>query len=126
MRRSVRRCTGLRSSSNWLSCGRTRDLGRTPGQGGHLDRGIDPGAGGGRALPAGEAEGAEIARLNGAYTRRFGFPFVICARLNAKDAILAAMRARLSNTPDEELSTALAEIAKIARLRLNDALAKPS
>ena len=68
------------------------------------------------------AEAEEMQRLNGAYTARFGFPFVICARLNAKDAILAAMRSRLANTPDEELSTALAEIAKIARLRLNDAI----
>jgi len=71
-------------------------------------------------LDAGEA--SEIQRLNEAYKARFGFPFVICARLNAKDAILASMRARLSNPPDEELSTALGEIAKIARLRLNDTI----
>ncbi len=68
------------------------------------------------------AETAEIGRLNDAYKARFGFPFVICARLNAKDAILAAMRARLGSGPDAELSTALDEIAKIARLRLNDTL----
>ncbi len=68
------------------------------------------------------AEASEIERLNGAYKERFGFPFVICARLNAKGAILEAMRLRLRNTPDAELSTALAEIAKIARLRLNEAL----
>lgn len=70
------------------------------------------------------AEAAEIQRLNDAYKARFGFPFVICARLNAKDAILAAMRARASNPPDAELSTALDEIAKIARLRLNDSILK--
>lgn len=70
----------------------------------------------------GPGEAAEIERLNGAYKERFGFPFVICARLNEKDAILASMRSRLRNTPDAELSTALAEIAKIARLRLNEAL----
>jgi 2-oxo-4-hydroxy-4-carboxy-5-ureidoimidazoline decarboxylase len=69
-------------------------------------------------------EGAEIVRLNDAYKARFGFPFVICARLNAKAAILAAMRARLANGPEEELSTALAEIAKIARLRLGEAITK--
>jgi 2-oxo-4-hydroxy-4-carboxy-5-ureidoimidazoline decarboxylase len=69
-------------------------------------------------------EMAEISRLNDAYKGRFGFPFVICARLNAKDTILAAMRSRLSNNPDAELSTALGEIAKIARLRLNDAVTK--
>jgi 2-oxo-4-hydroxy-4-carboxy-5-ureidoimidazoline decarboxylase len=70
------------------------------------------------------SEMAEISRLNDAYKARFGFPFVICARLNAKDAILAAMRSRLGNTPDAELSTALGEIAKIARLRLNDTVTK--
>jgi len=73
-------------------------------------------------LAAGEA--AEFKRLNGAYTARFGFPFVICARLNAKDAILAAMRRRVRNTPEAELSTALDEIAKIARLRLNEVIPK--
>jgi OHCU decarboxylase len=72
------------------------------------------------------AEESEIERLNDAYKARFGFPFVICARLNAKDAILASMRARLANGPEEELSTALAEIAKIARLRLNEAVTNDS
>ena len=67
-------------------------------------------------------EAAEIQRLNDAYKARFGFPFVICARLNAKDTILAAMRSRSGNSPEAELSTALDEIAKIARLRLNEAI----
>jgi OHCU decarboxylase len=67
-------------------------------------------------------EAREIRRLNDAYTARFGFPFVICARLNAKAAILAAMRARVASTPEEEHSTALGEIAKIARLRMNEAV----
>ena len=69
-------------------------------------------------------EASEIVRLNDAYQARFGFPFVICARLNAKAAILASMRSRVANGPKEELSTALAEIAKIARLRLNEAITK--
>jgi 2-oxo-4-hydroxy-4-carboxy-5-ureidoimidazoline decarboxylase len=68
------------------------------------------------------AEMEEIGRLNGAYRERFGFPFIICARLNAKDAILASMRARVLNGADAELSTALGEVAKIARLRLAEAL----
>jgi 2-oxo-4-hydroxy-4-carboxy-5-ureidoimidazoline decarboxylase len=68
------------------------------------------------------AESEEISRLNGAYRSRFGFPFIICARLNAKDAILASMRSRVSNGADAELSSALDEVAKIARLRLGEAL----
>jgi len=69
------------------------------------------------------AEADEIRRLNEAYRVRFGFPFIICARLNAKDAILASMRARVSNGADAELAAALGEVAKIARLRLDEVLA---
>ena len=69
-----------------------------------------------------DAELAEFTRLNDAYLTQFGFPFVICARLNAKAAILAAMQARLPNSPATELAAALAEIEKIAWLRLQDAL----
>jgi 2-oxo-4-hydroxy-4-carboxy-5-ureidoimidazoline decarboxylase len=69
-----------------------------------------------------KAEADEIGRLNDAYRARFGFPFIICARLNAKDAILASMRARVSNDAETELSTALGEVAKIARLRLSEVL----
>lgn len=69
-----------------------------------------------------EAELAEFQSLNTAYLARFGFPFIICARLNAKSAILAAMQARLANAPEVEFATALGEIEKIAQLRLNDFL----
>ena len=71
-----------------------------------------------------DAELTEFQRLNTAYLARFGFPFIICARLNAKSAILAAMSARLPQTPAHEFTTALGEIEKIAHLRLNDLLEK--
>ena len=57
---------------------------------------------------------------NAAYRDKFGFPFVICARENKKDAILAAFPVRLQNDAAQEIRTALAEIYKIARLRLLD------
>lgn len=57
---------------------------------------------------------------NAAYHRQFSFPFVICARENKKDAILAAFPQRLRNSREQEMAAALAEIAKIARLRLLD------
>lgn len=69
-----------------------------------------------------DAELAEFTRQNEAYKARFGFPFIICARLNAKDAILAAMRTRLGHASDAEFATALGEIEKIAWLRLQDLL----
>jgi 2-oxo-4-hydroxy-4-carboxy-5-ureidoimidazoline decarboxylase len=53
---------------------------------------------------------------NAAYQEKFGFPFVICARLNKKDAILNGFRVRLQNSRDQEIMTALAEIGKIAWL----------
>jgi 2-oxo-4-hydroxy-4-carboxy-5-ureidoimidazoline decarboxylase len=65
---------------------------------------------------------AEFQKLNDAYKVKFGFPFIICARLNAKDAIATAMRSRLPNAPAAEHAAALAEIEKIAWLRLQDAL----
>lgn len=58
--------------------------------------------------------------LTAAYRERFDFPFVICAREHAADSILAAATARLAHDPDDEERTALAEIAKIAALRLGD------
>ena len=59
-------------------------------------------------------------KQNAAYKKRFGFPFVICARLNRKKAILDGFRARLANSREQEIQTALQEIFKIAELRLND------
>ncbi len=59
-------------------------------------------------------------RFNHEYKSRFGFPFVICARLNRKDAILRALPKRLENPREMEIETALGEIFKIAELRLKD------
>lgn len=68
-----------------------------------------------------EAEFARFHELNAAYRARFGFPFIICVRLTDKAGILAAMEARLGNTREAEIATALTEIGKIVRLRLEDA-----
>jgi OHCU decarboxylase len=59
-------------------------------------------------------------RTNAAYRERFGFPFVVCAREHTKESILRVAAERLSNGEDEEIRVALEEIAKIARLRLED------
>ena len=70
------------------------------------------------------AEYARFHALNHAYSARFGFPFIICARQNKKDAILAAFPVRLQNSREQEIETALAEIEKIAALRLADAVSE--
>ena len=67
-------------------------------------------------------EVAAFDRLNRAYRERFGFPFVVCARENQKAGILAGFAARLPNPREREVAVALAEVAKIARLRLLDLL----
>jgi 2-oxo-4-hydroxy-4-carboxy-5-ureidoimidazoline decarboxylase len=59
-------------------------------------------------------------KQNAAYKNKFGFPFVICARLNKKAAILAGFETRLKNSREQEIKTALEEIFKIAELRLRD------
>jgi len=64
----------------------------------------------------------QFERFNGQYREKFGFPFVICARENRKEAILASFPVRLKNDRDAEIETALREIGKIAHLRLKDAL----
>ena len=59
-------------------------------------------------------------KQNIAYKNKFGFPFVICARLSKKAAILAGFERRLNNSREQEIKTALEEIFKIAELRLRD------
>jgi 2-oxo-4-hydroxy-4-carboxy-5-ureidoimidazoline decarboxylase len=66
------------------------------------------------------AEYEELTRLNTLYAARHGFPFVICVREHTKESILDAMRTRVGNETEEEERVALEEIAKIARLRLED------
>jgi OHCU decarboxylase len=57
---------------------------------------------------------------NQAYREKFGFPFVICARLNKKEAILKGFETRLNHTREQEIEAALEEVGKIAWLRLQD------
>lgn len=66
---------------------------------------------------------AAFQRNNSLYREKFGFPFVISARLNKKEAILKGFEARLKNNREQEIRTALNEIGKIARLRLEDLIA---
>lgn len=57
--------------------------------------------------------------LNDAYKEKFGFPFVMAVRKSNRSEILEAFGARLKNDYDAEFETALTEIHKIARLRLD-------
>ena len=63
---------------------------------------------------------AAFQKFNQAYRDKFTFSFVICARLNKKEAILNGFHIRLNNSREQEIQTAIEEIFKIARLRLED------
>jgi OHCU decarboxylase len=58
--------------------------------------------------------------MNHAYRERFGFPMIVCVKEHTKESILQNARSRLQNSREEEVEIALGEIAKIARLRLQD------
>ena len=60
--------------------------------------------------------------LNAAYREKFGFPFIMAVKGCARADILAALEARIENTPEAEFATALTQIERIALLRLKDIL----
>lgn len=63
-------------------------------------------------------EMARFARLNAAYKAKFGFPFVMAVKDSDRHAILAAFATRLANSPEQERRTAIEQINRIARFRL--------
>lgn len=65
-------------------------------------------------------EKATLKEANIQYKEKFGFPFVICARQNKKDAILKGIQHRLNNSADQELKTGIEEVEKICLLRLQN------
>lgn len=71
-------------------------------------------------------DAARFDELNRLYRERFGFPFVIAVREHTKEGILAAFTERLGNDAATELRTALAQVARIARLRLEALIRDPA
>jgi 2-oxo-4-hydroxy-4-carboxy-5-ureidoimidazoline decarboxylase len=72
-----------------------------------------------------EDEFAAFHRLNDAYRNRFDIPFIICVRRHTKDSILRRFAQRLQNDETAERGTAVAEILRIAALRLDGRVAAP-
>jgi 2-oxo-4-hydroxy-4-carboxy-5-ureidoimidazoline decarboxylase len=58
--------------------------------------------------------------LNEAYRERFEFPMVIAVRGLTAETIIERGEARLENTPEQELQSALREVMMIARMRLRE------
>jgi OHCU decarboxylase len=69
-----------------------------------------------------EEEAAAFSKLNSDYEKAFDFPFIVAVRGKTKPEIYAEMKSRLSNTKIDEFETAIGEIMKIARFRLDDLL----
>jgi 2-oxo-4-hydroxy-4-carboxy-5-ureidoimidazoline decarboxylase len=61
---------------------------------------------------------AQLKALNHAYREKFGFPFVVAVRGLTRSQIIERLGARAGNTQQQEFAACLAEIDKIANLRL--------
>jgi 2-oxo-4-hydroxy-4-carboxy-5-ureidoimidazoline decarboxylase len=67
-----------------------------------------------------DEEYEQFQKYNDSYREKFGFPFIICARLTTKQGVLEAFEKRLEHAPEIEVAEALKQIHEIARLRLGD------
>jgi len=63
-------------------------------------------------------EFTKFKQLNAAYEARHGFPFILAVKGADKHAILAAFETRLPGCRTEEFLTALAQVCRIMRFRL--------
>jgi 2-oxo-4-hydroxy-4-carboxy-5-ureidoimidazoline decarboxylase len=61
---------------------------------------------------------ARMRAMNDAYRAKFGFPFIVAVKGLDWGGIIERMEARLGNSAEAEFETALREIGRIARLRL--------
>ena len=57
-------------------------------------------------------------QLNDAYRARFGFPFIFAVKGATASQILAAFEVRLEHAVEAEFTTALEQVARIMRFRL--------
>lgn len=69
-----------------------------------------------------EAEFAEFGRLNTAYREKFGFPFIIAVKGRSRLQILTIFRMRLKNDAVLEYQSALYQVCRIAKFRIEDLL----
>src|ERR1700689_760082 len=66
-----------------------------------------------------DAEFEALERGNRAYRAKFGFPYIACVRRHTRDSILKDFERRLPNDVGTETRTSIAEICRIAALRLD-------
>jgi|TARA_B110000091_G_scaffold88033_1_gene96676 2-oxo-4-hydroxy-4-carboxy-5-ureidoimidazoline decarboxylase len=61
-----------------------------------------------------------LTRLNKEYRVKFNFPFIIAVKGLTKANIIDEMKKRVKNSYNQEFNTALKEVHKIAKMRLDD------
>lgn len=61
-----------------------------------------------------------LTRLNKEYSVKFNFPFIIAVKGLTKANIIDEMKKRVKNSYNQEFNTALKEVHKIAKIRLDD------
>jgi allantoate deiminase/N-carbamoyl-L-amino-acid hydrolase len=66
-----------------------------------------------------------LQQLNGLYTQKFGFPFVLAVKGHNRASVIAALEQRVENTVEHERAVALREIARIAGFRLTELVEEP-
>ena len=70
-----------------------------------------------------DAEYEAFERVNNAYRSKFGFPYIVCVRRHTRDSILRDFERRLPNDASTEMQSSIAEICRIAALRLDQLVA---
>jgi 2-oxo-4-hydroxy-4-carboxy-5-ureidoimidazoline decarboxylase len=70
-----------------------------------------------------DAEYEAFERVNNAYRSKFGFPYIVCVRRHTRDSILRDFERRLPNDAKTETQASIAEICRIAALRLDQQVA---
>lgn len=63
-----------------------------------------------------------LSEANRDYEQRFGYIFIVCATGKSSAEMLAILKERMANTPENELRVAAGEQAKITQLRLRKLL----
>lgn len=76
-----------------------------------------------QAVTPDQAVKRELAARQAAYEEKFGYIFLICATGRSSEEILAAVKARMEQSPESELQTVAEELSKIISLRLEKLLA---
>jgi 2-oxo-4-hydroxy-4-carboxy-5-ureidoimidazoline decarboxylase len=66
-----------------------------------------------------DAEYDAFERVNKAYRAKFDFPYIVCVRRQTKDSVLRDFERRLPNDIATEMQRSVAEICRIAALRLD-------